>query len=625
MFEGEGTLDKLMFPENNERVNRQKQSDIQVIIGNPPYSVGQKSVNDNAQNLKYKKLEKRLEQTYASKGTGKRALYDSYIKAFRWASDRVKNKGIVCFVSNGSFIDNNAMDGFRKCLIDEFTTIYCFNLRGNQRTSGETSRREGGKIFGSGSRASIAIVMLIKNPDKTDKRKIFYHDIGDYLTREQKLNIIQNLDNISDIEWKSITPNENHDWINQRNDTFASFISLGDKKNPQEKTIFDICCNGVVTARDNWVYNFSRDILSENVQKTINFYNQERERFFEAKLAKSNLQIEKFIRYDATFITWDTRRLKGGLEKNKVIKFDANDLRLSFYRPFCKQYLYFNHDLVHSRYSQPNFFPNQDLENLAIYVTGIGASKDFSALITDAIPNLHLHDTGQCFPLYTYEKTEPTEQTSLFLTETGYTKKENIPDEILSDFQTIYQDQNIAKEDIFRYIYGILHSPEYKQRFASDLKKMLPRIPYAQDFWAFSKAGRELAYWHLNYETIEPYPLQEHEKELFLDAKDRRVSKMTFGRRNKAIDKTTIIYNSHITLSGIPLETYEYVVNGKPALDWIMERYQLTKDKDSGITNDPNDWSDEPRYIIDLVKRIVRVSLETVKIVNALPALNERA
>ena len=272
----------------------------------------------------------------------------------------------------------------------------------------------------------------------------------------------------------------------------------------------------------------------------------------------------------------------------------------------------------------PKIFPNENLENLVISVTGIGASKGFSALITNAIPNLHLHDTGQCFPLYTYEKPEPTDQTTLFLTETGYTKKENIPDTILSDFQTTYQDQAIAKEDIFYYIYGILHSPEYKQRFAADLKKMLPRIPYAADFHPFSTAGRNLAQWHLNYENIEPYPLEEFKSELYLEAKDYRVERMKFPNRNKAVDKTTIIYNSKITLSGIPLEAYEYIVNGKPALEWIMERYQLTRDKDSGITNNPNDWSDDPRYIIDLVKRIVRVSVESVKIVNSLPPLQER-
>ena len=635
MFENEGYFLEKIFPENNQRVINQKSRDITVIIGNPPYSVGQSKANDANQNLKYEKLEKRLEQTYASKGTGKKALYDSYIKAFRWASDRVKNKGIIGFVTNGSFIDKGFADGLRKCLIDEFTNIYCFNLRGFIRgQSGDDAKKEGQNIFNI--MTGVAILILIKNPDKKTSNQVFYYDIGDYLTRERKLSIIQNFVNISGIQWETLTPNDNYDWINQRNDIFESFISLGDKKDKTSKTIFDVCCNGVITARDNWVYNFSQNILSENIQKTINFYNQERERFFEAKSKNSNLQVEKFIRYDATFITWDTRRLKGGIETNKVIKFDANDLRSAIYRPFCKQYLYFNHDLIHSRFYHPNFFPDQSLENLVISITGIGARREFSALMVDIIPNLHFHDTCQCFPLYTYEKQENkqsnnnSEQLSLSLdtnnqqTNSEYVKKENIPDTILTEYQKIYKDKTISKEDIFYYIYGVLHSPEYKERFASDLKKMLPRIPYCQDFWTFSKAGKELAYWHLNYETIEPYELKEWKKELYLDAEDYRVEKMVFGKNKNGIDKTTIIYNSKLTLSQIPLETYEYIVNGKSALEWIMERYKFTRDKDSGITNDPNDWSEDPRYIVDLVKRIVRVSLETVKIVKSLPNLNEK-
>ena len=623
MSENEGYLLENIFPENNQRVINQKQGNITVIIGNPPYSSGQGNANDNNQNLKYELLEKKLEETYASQGTGKRALYDSYVKAFRWSSDRIEDKGIVCFVSNGSFIDTNAMDGFRKCLVDEFTGIYCFNLRGNQRTSGEQSRKEGGKIFGSGSRATIAIIFLIKNPHKQRENKVFYYDIGDYLSRDEKLNIIKNFGDISTIKWEEIYPNENYDWINQRNDNFEKFISLGDKNDKTSKTIFDVCCNGVLTNRDSWVYNFSKKGLSENIQKTINFYNQERERFFEAKSINPNLQFLKFIRYDSTFITWDTRRLKGGLEKNKVIKFDANDLRSAIYRPFCKQYLYFNHDLIHSRFYQLNFFPNLNLENLAICVTGIGASKDFNALIVNTLSDIQLQANGQCFPLYTYEK--QSELGSLFATANTeqYSKKENIPDSILKEYQQKYQDKTITKEDIFYYIYGVLHSPEYKQRFASDLKKMLPRIPFTADFWTFSKAGRELAYWHINYETIEPYELEEFKKELYLDDEDYRVEKMVFGKNKNVIDKTIIIYNSKLTLSQIPLEAYEYIVNGKSALEWIMERYKVTKDKDSGIINDPNHWSENPRYIVELVKRIVRVSLETVKIVNSLPALNE--
>ncbi|MFN5955139.1 MAG: DEAD/DEAH box helicase [Dolichospermum sp.] len=633
MFENAGYLLESIFPENNQRVINQKQRNITVIIGNPPYSVGQKTQNESNKNMKYEKLDAKIRNSYGKYSTAQlqRNLFSSEIRALRWASDRIDNKGIVCFVSNGSFIDSNAMDGFRKCLVDEFTSIYCFNLRGNQRTSGEQSRKEGGKIFGSGSRATIAIILLIKNSSKKSENKVFYHDIGDYLSQKEKLDIIKDFGDISTIKWQEITPNENYDWINQRNDDFESFISLGDKKDKTSKTIFDVYSLGISSNRDAWSYNFSNLSLIKNMTKMIDFYNEQIEKFkIFLKEKRQSLndfeqtkkEVENFIDNDPKNISW-TDNLKTNFGKLINHNFHHESLAKGAYRPYCKQWVYFNKDLTERRYQFPKIFPNQNLENLAICVTGIGASKDFSALITDVIPNLHFHDTCQCFPLYTYEK--QSELGSLFATATTeqYTKKENIPDSILKEYQQKYEDKTISKEDIFYYIYGVLHSPEYKQRFASDLKKMLPRIPFTADFWTFSKAGRELAYWHINYETIEPYELEEFKKELYLDEEDYRVEKMVFGKNKNGLDKTIIIYNSKLTLSQIPLEAYEYIVNGKSALEWIMERYKVTKDKDSGIINDPNHWSENPRYIVELVKRIVRVSLETVRIVKSLPALNE--
>ena len=631
MFENAGYLLESIFPENNQRVINQKQRNITVIIGNPPYSAGQTSENDGNKNLKYENLDQKIANSYAkySTATLKNSLYDSYIRGFRWASDRIKDQGIVCFVSNGSFIDNNAMDGFRKCLVDEFTSIYCFNLRGNARTSGEQRRQEKGNVFGEGTRTTIAIIFLIKNSSKKSENKVFYHDIGDYLSQKEKLDIIKNFGDISTMKWQEITPNENYDWINQRHDDFESFISLGDKKDATSKTIFDVYSGGVKTNRDVWVYNFSHQSVINNMTRMIDFYNQQVEEFKNhlkgqtlTNAEQRKKQVENFIDTDPKKISW-SRELKYHVGRDIEHSFKSDFITYSMYRPFCKQWIYFDKNFNDVQGQMLKIFPNQNLENLAICVTGIGASKDFSALITDVIPNLHFHDTCQCFPLYTYEK--QSELGSLFATATTeqYTKKENIPDSILKEYQQKYQDKTITKSDIFYYIYGVLHSPEYKQRFASDLKKMLPRIPFTADFWTFSQAGRELGYYHLNYETIEPYELEEFKKELYLDDKDYQVEKMVFGKNKNGIDKTIIIYNSKLTLSQIPLEAYEYIVNGKSALEWIMERYKVTKDKDSGIINDPNHWSENPRYIVDLVKRIVRVSLETVRIVKSLPALNE--
>jgi len=627
MFENAGyefqEMVEQVLPENNQRVVRQKQQEIRVIIGNPPYSAGQTSENDGNKNLKYPQLDGRIGETYAkySTATNKNSLYDSYIRGIRWASDRIKDKGIVCYVTNGSFIDNNAMDGLRKCFVDEFSRIYCFNLRGNARTSGEQRRMEKGNVFGEGTRTNVAITLLIKNPEHTGVCKLFYHDIGDYLSREEKLKIIKDFGGIQGIEWETLTPNKNHDWINQRDPVFDKFISLGDKKDPSTPTIFEVYSSGVKTNRDAWCYNFSRDAVAANMGRMIDFYNQQVEAY--QKIEGQKPSVENFVDTDSKKINW-SRGLKSDLTKLRKYELQIESLVQGVYRPYCKQWVYFNKHWNDMVYQMPKIFPNENLENLAICVTGVGITRDFSALITNVIPNLHFQDTSQCFPLYTYtQKSDLGDLEKQFASanQDGYIRNENISKKALTYFQTIYKDSAITKEDIFYYVYGILHSPEYKTRFAADLKKMLPRIPYAGDFWAFSQAGRELAYWHLNYETIEPYPLDEVKELLFLDADDYRVEKMTFGKRNQ--DKSTIVYNSKLKLYGIPLEAYEYIVNGKSALDWVMERYKVTKDKDSGIVNDPNSWSDEPRYIVDLVKRVVRVSVETVRIVRSLPPLNE--
>lgn len=624
MFENAGYLLESIFPENNQRVINQKQRDITVIIGNPPYSAKQESTNDNNQNLKYENLDQEIENTYAkySKSGNVRNLYDSCIRGIKWATKRIKqnnNQGIICYVLNGAFIDSNFADGLRRCLVDEFTSIYCFNLRGDARGSGEQRRKEKGNVFGEGTRTTIAIIFLIKNPNKKTENKVLYYDIGDYLSRDEKLSIIKNFGDISTIKWQEITPNENYDWINQRNDDFESFISLGDKKDKAAKTIFDIYSQGILTSRDGWVYSFSKTGLSLTIENMIDFYNSQVKTWINLKEKNT---IDNFIEQNKKKISW-SRSLKKNLSNGNEITYQEDIIICSVYRPYCKQYLYFDKSLNEYPSLIPKCFPDNKSKNLVIVTTGIGSQKDVSALITDVIPDYHFQHNGQCFPLYTYEK--QSELGELFATATTeqYTKKENIPDSIFKEYQQKYEDKTITKSDIFYYIYGVLHSPEYKQRFASDLKKMLPRIPFTADFWTFSQAGRELAYYHLNYETIELYELEEFKKELYLDHQDYQVEKMVFGKNKNGLDKTIIIYNSKLTLSQIPLEAYEYIVNGKSALEWIMERYKVTKDKDSGIINDPNHWSENPRYIVDLVKRIVRVSLETVRIVKSLPALNE--
>ncbi len=544
------------------------------------------------------------------------------------------------------------MDGLRACLSEEFTSVYVFNLRGNQRTSGELSRQEGGKIFGSGSRAPIAITVLVKNPAKTAPATLRYYDIGDYHTRDEKLQIISGFAGIAGIDsagkWSTLQPNAEHDWISQRDPAFGQFLPLGDKTASEAGAhLFAACSLGVSTNRDAWVYHFSARALSTNVSQLIDYYNEQVAAAFEiadippnAPILKKQEIIEPLLEKDPKRIAWSSSLLADACRK-RMINFDENRLIVATYRPFVKSRLYFDGALNDRVGQMPRIFPSQQHENFVIATTGIGASKPFSALITNHVPNLHFHDTSQCFPLYLYEPIEEAGKLTYGNGDGevigGYHRRDAITDAILATFRGVY-GPNVSKEDIFYYVYGVLHSPEYRTRFAADLKKMLPRIPLtreAKDFKAFSEAGRTLAEWHLNYETVEPWPVKEHSAALELDPDEHyRVQKMVFARptadqkaAGQKWDKSRIIYNSHITLSDIPLAAYDYVVNGKPAIEWIIERYQVTRDKDSGIVNDPNDWCREhnqPRYIIDLVKRIVRVSIETMKIVRSLPPLNER-
>lgn len=644
-----------MFPQNSDRVVRQKKAPIRIIMGNPPYSIGQKNANDNAQNQSYPKLDQRISNTYARLSTAglNKSLYDAYIKAFRWSTDRLaKDGGIICFISNGAWLDGNSTDGFRKSLESEFSSIYVFNLRGNQRTSGELSRKEGGKLFGSGSRTPITITLLVKNPAvKKEKATIYYHDIGDYLTRDEKLDIIKNLKSFGNpnFPFTELTPNAEGDWISMRNEGFDQFISIEpDKKfDTSCKSFFNTYAIGVATNRDAWVYNFEKGKVEFNIRLLLDFYNEQRESFQIAKQNNPKLLVEDFVDKSPDKISW-TRALRNDVLKNIDHNFKQSDFVISSYRPFCKQNLYFDKALIESPGLSPKLFPLESLQNLCICITGVGSSKDFSALITNSITDLQLQFNGQIFPLYFYEEVNHA-QGDLFNTDPSqkYIRRDAISDFIHNRAKELY-GPSVTKEDIFYYVYGFLHSPEYRETYANDLKKMLPRLPLVEDvkqFWDYSKAGRELAELHLHYEEVPPHPdvitmispmsvssaLSQANKDE-MEYLHYRVDKMRFGKKEVTIDgktkrvddKSIIYYNSQITIEGIPDRAYDYQVNGKSAIEWIMERYQVTTHKDSGITNNPNDWSTEqgkPRYILDLLLSIIHVSTQTVEIVDGLPVI----
>nr|VFJ56600.1 MAG: N-6 DNA Methylase [Candidatus Kentron sp. DK] len=705
MDEGEDLISEILV-DNSERRTRQKElKDIRVIMGNPPYSAGQDSANDNNQNIKYPQLDGRIRTTYVArtKATLRNALYDSYIRAIRWASDRIGDAGIIGFVTNAGFLEANTADGLRQCLAEEFSSLYVFHLRGNQRTSGERSRQEGGKIFGSGSRAPIAISLLVKNPEAARKGQIRLHDIGDYLTRAQKLERIAEFKDIHGISaaqgWQEIKPDSHGDWLNQREEGFEAFIVMGDKKDKKAVTLFENYSNGVKTNRDAWCYNASGTAVGDNMQRMISFYNGEVARFNEdhGELSTKERQdkVDGFINTDPTKISW-TVNVKQELVRNRSHHFQSDSLTPSLYRPFSKQWLYFNRHFNERVLQMPRLFPHAAAENLVICVSGIGA-RNFSTLISDHLPCFDNIEKGQCFPRYLYEPAPQSQQTDLFTepnAPAGYRRRDAITDAGLAHFRNLYPGQTITKEDLFYYCYGLLHSEDYRARYAANLAKQLPRIPAVKsftDFCAFTRAGRDLAALHLNYEGVDMYPtvgcgeertasVTEHRdavrsthrhptgqtvgcgekrtasvtghrdavrsthrhpthqtvemrpatlESTATDPAHYRVEKMRHGKTKQdgktVKDPTTIVYNPHITVKDIPLAAYDYVVNGKSAIDWVMERQSVKTDKASGIVNDANHWATEtmnnPKYPLELLLRVITVSIETMKIVRGLPAL----
>lgn len=635
----------MLFPQNSDRMLKQKKSPVRVIIGNPPYSAGQKSANDNAQNISYAKLDERIARCYVdgSTATNKNSVYDTYIKAFRWSTDRLAKDegGVIAFISNGGWLDGNAQDGFRHCIEQEFTDIYVLNLRGNQRTSGELSRKEGGKIFGSGSRTPITITLLVKNQEKhqrkNNKAHIHYHDIGDYLSREKKLEMIKEFGSVASdaIEWTNIEPNEKNDWINQRDGGFDELIKIEPevKKALGSKCFFTQYSCGLKTQRDPWCYNFSKELLCDNMKKSIDFYNNQRIRLAYA-------QIES-VEYNDKMFSWSAGT-QVDIQNNKQYNYEDAIVVEAMYRPYVRQNLFSYKPLNERTYQIPTIFPNLNLGNLCISV--VTGSRGFSAIITNTIPDVQLNFNTQCFPLYYYEEVKQ-EQKTLFddPAEGKYRRKDGITDWILKEMRQRYATKNIDKEMIFYYVYGLLHSEEYRREFEADLKKSLPRIPIVEkleDFLAFSKAGKKLADLHLNYETVAPCPgvttsvADAACSDTYTKYDHYKVEKMRFGKKEgvdkngkpkKIDDKSIIYYNANITIENIPEKAYEYVVNGKSAIEWIMERYQISVDSKSGIKNDPNDWSREhenPTYIFDLLLSVINVSCQTVDIVKSLPHLS---
>lgn len=630
----EGEADTSVFQPNADRATKQMQTPIQVIIGNPPYSVGQKNGNDNNQNVSYEHLEKAIANTYVanSKAALKRNAYESSVMAIRWATDRISENGIVAFVTNGSFVNSNAHDGFRKCLLNEYNSVYCFDLRGDQRIQGEASRKEGGKIFGSGSRARIAIIVLVKKKGVKKDGYVRYYDIGDYLSRNEKLQIIKDFGSVKDVPWKYVTPDENNDWLNHRNPAFSNFVVLGDKKKRDKVSYYaDNYAMGLSTNRDVWIYSFSKECT--NATRMIEFYNAELDRCeteYQNVLSHqhfSNIDDLKKTVYtncksnDSHNISWSAGLLNRFLKGKRILP-DAI-MRTVMHRPFTKEYCYFNTDIIERPSKWESFFPNEGMENYVICVSGSPLKRPFCTLMTDCIQDLHLLENSQCFPLYVYEKEESKEIAQLSfenMTEgesIKWHKRYAITDAILSKFRSIYGDR-VTKDDIFYYIYAVFQSKGYIAEYVTNLSKEMPRIPMLAHFPEYVRIGRALADLHLHYEK--PVTVAEIGVTVDMRTEDYTiVDKMRFG---KGKDKSIIEYNPYITIRDIPAAAYDYIVNGKSAIEWIVEQYAVTTDKASGIVNDPNTYAGG-RYVFDLLLSIISVSLKTQELIAQLPEYKE--
>ena len=590
--------------ENTERVKKQEEADMFVVMGNPPYNAQQVNENDNNKNREYETMDERVAETYVqdSKATLRNKLYDPYIKAIRWASDRIKEEGIVAFVTNNSFLDGIAFDGMRKHLADDFDAIYILDLGGNARKGLKVSDAN---VFGI--RVGVSINLFVKKKRKLSAdSRLFYYRTDELWNKKQKFDFLNKHQHIGDIEWQTIQPDKRYTWLTEGLDPeFETFIPMGSKeaKNTSGgdgEAIFSLYSSGVVTSRDNLVYSFDLPLLQERVRTFIEIYNTAADR---KRRHNPKDPVESFIDTNDPRIKW-SYRVKASLKKLELSTYEDTHFRTALYRPFCQQYLYFDRFWNERRYQQHRIFPTSktETENQVICVAGIGNRKDFGCLTTNRISTFDLaFEKTQCFPFYTYD-------------ENGTNRQENITDWALSEFRTHYSDDTITKWDIFHYTYGLLHHPDYREKYQMNLKRDLPHIPFAEDFWRFAKAGAALADLHVNYESAPKYDQLNHHETPGVQV-NWNVEKMKFSK-----DKTQLIYNDFLTLDGIPAEVYDYRLGTRSALEWVVDQYRVKVDRRSGIANNPNRET-EPRYIVDLIKRVITVSLKTVEIVENLPEL----
>ena len=597
----EGQQLSMFVEQNTERIQREKDAPIMVVIGNPPYNVGQVNENDNNKNRRYDSIDKRVSQTYAkdSQASNKNALSDAYVKFFRWAVDRLQGRdGIVCLVTNNSFVDQIAFDGMRKNLLKDFSQIYHLDLHGNVRKNPKLSGTMH-NVFGI--QVGVGITVAIR-ASTTPTRLLYYYRVPEYWRKSEKLALLAEKGSISRVEWLELKPDERYTWITEgMRPEFATFMPLGTKEAKtaritNETTIFKLYSGGVKTNRDQWAYDYYRIALVTKLRHFVETYNSEVDRWRRRGSTMSN--IDNFVTYDDTKIKW-SRDLKLDLQRAHYIDFAETKVCVALYRPFCKQWLFFDRIVNEEIYQIPQLFPIIDIENTVICLSAVGSSKPFHLIVVNCIPDIHLTGDTQCFPYYTYA-------------EDGSNRRENITDWSLAQFQAKY-GSDVTKWDIFHYVYAMLHHPQYRERYAENLKRDLPHIPLLHNKEAFLvcvRIGKQLMDIHLNYEQAKEYPLTWIENPTFPFSWHVKRMRLT-------ADRSAITINESLTLAGIPQECFAYRLGNRSALDWIIDQYQVSEDKRSGIVSNPNREDDE-EYIVRLVGKVVTVSVETVRLVEEL-------
>lgn len=588
--------------ENTKRVERQKRTDITVIIGNPPYNMGQKSENENNKNRAYDEIDDRIRDTYAkdSSATLKNKLYDPYVRFFRWAVDRLgTNPGIVCFVSNNSFVDHDAFDGMQKHLLRDFTRIYHVDLHGNvnrDRTLSGTQHN----VFGI--QVGVGITVAVREPGKREgDHSLYYHRVPERWTRIQKLAWLVERKDISSIEWQVLPPNT---WLElETSSEFNKMLPLGTKEakkldDPNAQAVFRSYTVGVLTARDEVAYDFNQATLAARMEQFVDKYNAEVDRYGRAmEKQKKKIDIDKFVTDE---LKW-THNLKTALQQQHSATIRPENYRRSLYRPFCKKWLFFDRMLNERIYRTPELFPTgaTEAQNMVICCTS-HTQMPFSCMVTNCLPNEAVGGrNGQCFGLYHFSPD-------------GLQHSDNITDWSLTEFRDHYSDCKITKVTIFQYVYAILHHPLFRERFAQNLQKDIPRIPMARDFWQCAVIGEKLIGLHLGYENVKEFGLE------WLENPKEPLSYRVTGRMRLNEGLGTIEVNSSLTLAKIPREAFDYVLGTRSALGWIVDQYRYEEDEQGNVTADPNDPKNE-QHIVQLIERVTTVSLETLDLIGQLP------